>query len=132
MSLLVETTYRDIPRSDAVDTLVQKEISTLERFFNRIISCRTLIEKPYEHHVRGAPFRIRIELGVPGKKLIVNHTPTVRDDAFWDEETRRLTKISEVDAEHKHLRLALHDAFHKACRRLQDYARRKSGAVKTH
>ncbi len=131
MILSVQTTYRGIERTERLDALVREEASILDRFFNGVVSCRTLIEQPHAHHRQGAPFHVRIEIGVPGKELVISHTPDLRD-TLRGEEIGRTTKSSEIDAEHKDVELAIRDAFRKAGRQLQDYARRKTGDVKTH
>jgi cold shock CspA family protein len=43
-----------------------------------------------------------------------------------------IKKRLEVEVPHKNLRLAINDAFKSAGRRLQDYARRQRGDVKSH
>jgi cold shock CspA family protein len=44
----------------------------------------------------------------------------------------RVAKHSELKTAHKNLRQAIDDAFKAAGRRLQDYARRQRGSVKSH
>lgn len=55
--------------SAAVAARVQEEAAKLDRYFDRITSCRVIVEAPHRHHRRGEPFHVRIELGVPGKEL---------------------------------------------------------------
>ena len=45
---------------------------------------------------------------------------------------REIKKNAEVKIPHKNLRTAINDAFKAAGRRLQDYARRQRGDIKTH
>lgn len=134
MILPVQTTYRNAPHTDVLDALVREEADKLDRFFQGIVSCRVLVEQAHRHHLRGAAFHVRIELGVPGEELVISSDPDVRKEVTDDpdELPPRFSKSSEVDAAHKDAELAVRDAFRKAARRLQDYARRKTGAVKIH
>ena len=121
--MTVQTTYRDMDRSEALDRLVDVEAAKLQRFFPRIVRCRVLIEKP--HNRKGAPFHVRIELGVPGDELVVSHVPSI--SKAWDDETERPEDASKLDAPYKNAQRAIRDAFLKVERRLGDYASRKMG-----
>jgi cold shock CspA family protein len=72
------------------------------------MSCRVVVEAPVRHHRKGGPYKVRIDLTVPGDELVINRQA--------DED----------------LYVAIRDAFHAARRRLEDYARRQRGAVKVH
>jgi len=76
MMLPVQTTFRNMDTSPAVAGQVQEEVEKLDRYFRRITSCRVIVEAPHRHHRHGDSFHIRIELGVPGKELVVTHEPT--------------------------------------------------------
>jgi cold shock CspA family protein len=126
---LVETTFKNMPRSAVLDELIAAEAAKLERFYGRITRCRVLVEKPHHHQLHGIPYHVRIELDVPGNVIIVGDTPTKRASLVRGEVEH---KGDELEAAHKHAALAVSDAFRLAGRRLQDYARRLDGAVKTH
>ncbi|HEY9086021.1 MAG TPA: HPF/RaiA family ribosome-associated protein [Candidatus Tyrphobacter sp.] len=123
--MTVQTTFRNVEPSEALEALVEEEAHKLERFFERIVSCRVLIE--HAHRRRGAEFGVHIDIGVPGDELVINHTPDLHRDFKEDpgDEVPRISKSADVDAAHKDARLAIRDAFRKASRRLQDYARHK-------
>jgi ribosome-associated translation inhibitor RaiA len=103
MLVPLQTTYRDSPRSPALDALIEEEAAKLEQFFDRITSCRVLIERAEHHQRQDAPFHIRIDLRVPGEEIVVNRSP---------------------DAADKDAPLAVRTAFHEARRQLQDYVAR--------
>jgi hypothetical protein len=126
MALLTQTTYGSgIDHSGVLDALIAKESAKLERFFERIISCRVLIDKPHRHQSNGAPFRVRLDLGVPGDELVITHPPELRH-AAGSEDDDRIEKTP-TDALHEDAQGAIRDAFRKARRRLRDYAQRKRG-----
>lgn len=110
---LIETTFKNMPHSETLTELVATEAAKLERFYGRITRCRVLVEKPHRHHRNGAPYHVRIELDVPGAAIVVGDAPS-QDPALV------------------HAEVAIQDGFRLAGRRLQEYARRVAGEVKTH
>jgi ribosome-associated translation inhibitor RaiA len=121
----VQIAYGAVNQSDALDALIEKEGAKLHRFFDRIVSCRVVIDKPHRHHLRGAPLYVRIEIGVPGEELVVSHTPEARH-TLAEDGSAQIEKASEEDPVYRDAPLAIRDAFRKARRLLQDYADRKT------
>ena len=78
-----------------------------------IIDCRVLAERVQRRHHEGNLFRVRVEVGVPGQRIVVGRTPS-EHHAFED------------------LEVAVSDAFHAARRRLEDYVRIRRGMTKRH
>lgn len=90
-----------------------ENVAHLEDRFGRITACRVVLKAPSTHH-RQASYEIHIHLTLPqDKEVIVARTP-------GDDE-----RYADVD-------FAVHDAFKRARRQLQDQARRLQGHVKTH
>jgi ribosome-associated translation inhibitor RaiA len=127
MILPVQTTFRNMDASPAVAARVQEEAAKLDKYFDRITSCRVIVGAPHRHHRRGEPFQIRIELGVPGKELVVTHEPTLEH-----EEQGEWHKHLEVAGPHKDVYVAIRDAFKAIRRQLQNYVRCLRHDVKTH
>jgi ribosome-associated translation inhibitor RaiA len=117
--------------SDAVTARIEAEAAKLDTFFDRITSCRVVVEAPHRHHKWGEIFHIRIELGVPGTELVVSHKPTPRATLSRDDDAA-IRKHLEIHPEHKDVYVAVRDAFASARRRLQDYVKRLRGEVKAH
>ncbi|HEV3090398.1 MAG TPA: HPF/RaiA family ribosome-associated protein [Candidatus Cybelea sp.] len=93
-----QITYRGVDHSEALRALIERESAKLDRFFNRITSRRVLVE--HDPQLReGAPFRVRIDVVVPGHEL--------------------MSDASEHDAD-----VAVREAFRRARRRLKAYAAR--------
>jgi ribosomal subunit interface protein len=107
MQLPLQITARDISLSEAAEGDIRAKAANLETYYDGIMGCRVVVEGPGRHHRKG-PFTVRIDLTVPGAELVV--------DRQADED----------------LYVAIRDAFDAARRRLEDYARRQSGAVKFH
>lgn len=108
MQTPLQLTIRDVEHSAALETHIRDKVAKLEEFFKHITSCRVVVEVPHKHHQQGKQFNVRIDIGVPGSEIVVN-----RDHA-------------------EDVYVALRDAFDAAKRRLEDYARKMRGDIKTH
>src|SRR5450759_3539226 len=108
MQIPLQITIRDMEHSDALETHIRDKADKLNEFFDRIMSCRVVVEMPHKHHQQGKQFNVRIDIGVPGSEIVVN-----RDHA-------------------EDVYVALRDAFDAAKRQLEDYARKMRGDIKTH
>jgi ribosome-associated translation inhibitor RaiA len=106
VELPIQITYREIDPSDALSKLIRVEAAKLDRFFDRIVSCRVLVEREPRHLRAGAPYHVRIDIGVPGEELVIKAAPTPRAVVYKDPA------------------LAIRDAFRRARRRVHDHARR--------
>jgi ribosome-associated translation inhibitor RaiA len=115
--------------SPAVETRIRDEISKLERYFDRITSCRVVVEAPHHHQQRGRGFHIGIVIGVPGSKIAVTHEPSLRA-AVANSAAGKEENHDEPQPDHKHIYVCIRDAFHAARHRLEDYARLLRGDVK--
>lgn len=117
--------------SDAVVARLEEEAHKLDKYFDGITSCRVMVEAPHRHHRHGDAFHIRIELGVPGKELVVGHEPTLRS-ALKQEGEAQWSKNMEIDGPHKDVYVAIRDAFRAMRRQLQDYVHCLRKEVKRH
>lgn len=109
----LQITFRDIGHSDALEAAIREKAAKLDEFYDRIMSCRVVIEAPHGHHYKGKLYHVSVNLTVPDAELMVNRSPTehhAHEDAY----------------------VAIRDAFDAARRQLQDYARKHRGKVKDH
>lgn len=127
----LQITFRNMTPSATIEEWVRTEVDKLDSFYNRVERCRVAIEVPHRHHRKGSPFHVRIDLTVPGEEIVVKRQPSLSHRARQLGETE-IKKQLEVKTPHKNLRVAINDAFRAAGRRLQDYARRQRGDVKSH
>ncbi len=113
MLLTPEIVFRNIEPSPAVEAKVREKIDALERVFDRITSCRVVIEEPHRHHHAGNLFHIRIDLTVPGREIVVRRDPPEHHA-------------------HEDVYVAVREAFDSARRQVEDYVREKRGQTKAH
>lgn len=131
MKLPLQFTCRNVTHSDELEQEVGRRVEELESFSGDIIGCRVMLERPHLRHENGNQCHVRIELTIPGETIVVSHQPSLHG-ALRDFDEAEHTKEAGVDAGHVRARAAIHAAFDKARRRLQDAVRRQRGAVKTH
>lgn len=113
MQLTPEITFRGLASTPAVENKIQERIARLERYYSRIMGCRVMLELNHRHQHKGKLFYVRLEVTVPGRKLVVSRDPEAhqaREDVY----------------------VAIRDAFDAMERRLEDFARRQRGDIKMH
>jgi cold shock CspA family protein/ribosome-associated translation inhibitor RaiA len=130
MQLTPTITFRGVRHSDAVEAEVIARLRKLETYYDRIMDCHVLLELVQRHHEAGNRYHVRIDLTVPGEEIVVSHEASLHG-TDQDIHLAKATKQDEADPERKHALVAVHRAFDIARRRLQDYARRQRGTVKT-
>jgi cold shock CspA family protein len=127
----LQITFRNMTPSETIQEWVRAEASKLDSFYSRVMGCRVAIEMPHRHQRKGSVYHIRIDLTVPGEEIVVKRNPSLRHRARLLGGTV-LKKHLEVKAPDKNLRVAINDTFKAVARRLQDYARRQRGDIKSH
>lgn len=91
-----------------------------------------VLELPHKHQNSGRHVHVGIELTVPGgPPIVVSHEPSLHGSLKNVEEEAH-HKGTETESVHQFGRVAIHEAFTVALRRLEDFAREQRGAVKTH
>jgi hypothetical protein len=114
MNLPLQIQFHNTQPIEDVEFHIRRELAELEKFYNRLVSCRVDVEAP-EHPRAGSLSEIRIEFGVPAKDAATR--AEVRGGVPIKEDTERL----EVKAQHKDVTMAVHAAFNIARRRLEDF-----------
>lgn len=113
MQLPLQITFRNMKSSESIEARIREQAERLDRFYDRIMGCRVVVEAHHRHHHKGNLYHVRIDLTVPGSELVVNREPAQHKA-------------------HKDLYVAIRDAFNAVQRQLEDYVRRQRGDVKIH
>ncbi|MBV8976614.1 MAG: HPF/RaiA family ribosome-associated protein [Alphaproteobacteria bacterium] len=105
METPLQLELQGVPATDHVRTLIERNLSKIEKRFGRATACRIVVRAPGHHHKNGEPYAVGVRIALPaGREVNVGHAPT-RDDRLAD------------------LDYALNDAFKRALRQLSDDAR---------
>ena len=131
MKSQLQITFRNVKPSKEIEEWIRTGAAKLDSLYSRVMGCRVMVELPHRHYRKGSPYHIRIDLTVPQGEIVIKREPslTPRARQLGD---RELKKHAEARIPHNDLRLAIDDAFKAAGRRLQDYARRQRGDMKSH
>lgn len=108
MQTPLQITFRNFPRSDAVEARIRAKAAKLEEFHARIMSCHVAVEELDRHRHQGKQFAVRLDIRLPGHAVVID-----RDH-------------------HEDIYVALRDAFNAAGRKLEELARIQRGEVKAH
>jgi len=109
----VQITFRGLEPTDALAKAVEDRAYDLEQYFNKIQSCKVVVESSHRSHRQGNLYHVRVRLAVPGEEIVVSRDPAEH-------------------AQNEDMYLAINDAFKETVRRLEDYVRRRRGRVKEH
>ena len=113
MRVPLEITYRNVPKSDDIEEIIRKNVTRMSDMYDGIISCRISIEQPQEFQRTGNPYRVRLDVRVPGKELVVR-------------------REAGEGIMHTKLRGVINDAFQVMNRQVQKTKSKKEGNVKLH
>lgn len=107
MKVPAEITYRDVEKTNALDTLVNEKIAKLEKVCNYINSCHIAIEKIHDRPSHGSPYRVRLDITVPPSHEIVAESNPADTNQYVNVDT------------------VIRDAFEMATRQLRELARQQ-------
>jgi ribosomal subunit interface protein len=113
MQIPLQVSFRNMDSSPAVEADVRDKAARLERFHERITSCRVVVEAPHRHHRKGMLYDVRLDITVPGEEIVVQRS-------------------GPENQAHEDVYVAVRDAFDAARRRLEDHVRRTTGRTKAH
>jgi ribosomal subunit interface protein len=105
MQIPLEVAFKNMEKSDAVEARIREKAQKLERFAERITSCRVVVEAPHQHQHHGHAYEVRIDIHVPGNELVVNGGGA-------------------KNPAHSDVYVAIRDAFDAAVRQLEDHGQK--------
>ena len=113
MQTTPQISFLHMDSSAAVEAQIRSRLEQLDRLFDRIISCRVVVECAHPRHHQGNLFQVRIDLNVPGQEIVVGRDPAAHHA-------------------HEDVYVAIRDAFDATRRLLEDHIRKHRGDVKLH
>lgn len=114
MQVPLEIVFQNCDPSEELRAEVMRQVGRLEKFSDRITSCRVVIEAPETRHRHGDVFRIDLRIAMP------QHKDIIVDRSRGDE------------PENEHPLVAINSAFAAAQRQIEDDARETRGQLKAH
>jgi SHS2 domain-containing protein/cold shock CspA family protein len=114
MQTPVEIDFQGMTGTPEMHQAIARYLAQLEDRYGRLTAGRVVVKGPGGHHRTGGLHEVNIHLALPdGREVHIDRTPG-------------------ADERHGEWRFALHDAFKRARRQLQDEVRKLQGKVKQH
>ena len=76
MQMPLQVTFRSMAHSDALTAHVERRVAKLGHLFRGLISCHVVVELVGHHQRHGDRYRVLVNLGLPGRELVVDHAPS--------------------------------------------------------
>ena len=92
--------FHNIDQSTSISDAVNKRISKLQRFCDRILAGRVVLDSPHNNHHKGKVYSVGLEIHTPSKEVRVNQE-------------------QHDNHAHENLYVAIRDAFNAAERQLK-------------
>jgi ribosomal subunit interface protein len=108
MIIPLQITGHGIQLSEEMREEITERANKLDRFYDRIMRCRVLVEEPKRHPHEGRLYSVHIIMTVPGGEIV---TKREQNDDLW---------------------VAMRNSFNAAQRKLEDFSREQRGDVKIH
>ena len=102
MKIPVQISTRKLSLSSIAMDVIKTKAKKLEKFYDKIIACRIMVEAPHRNKTQGLLYNVSIDISVPGAELAVKREA------------------------HEDVYVAIRDAFDTARRQLLHHSRRKN------
>lgn len=112
MQIEPQVSFRNVNRTDALDSTILEGIEKLTAVHDRITSVRMAVEDQGGSGTQDHLYRVRIDITIPGAEVVVKETPS--------------------DGPHPPLSQVLNQAFEAARRQLKETRMQRRGKVKDH
>ena len=112
MQVPPEIAFRNIEPTEDLKNRILEGISSLEEVYDRITSCRVMVEDTNPGRRNGKLHHVRIDITIPRSELVINRRPPAHPNSH-------------------DLPQAIGEAFDKARRQLREFKRIQRGDVKT-
>lgn len=114
MQLPLDISYRNVDKTEALDTLIRDKATKLEEVCDHIMGCHIAIEQTHTNPDQGSPYRVRIDLTVPPNHEIVAE------------------KSPDEGIQYDSLQMVIRDAFEAARRQLKELNEKQNNRTKSH
>lgn len=114
MQIPLQITFRDSSDpTGAIHASIHEHVEKLNNFHKNIIGCQVVVEAPHHNHHKGNLYQVRINLSVPGHKLVASSE-------------------SKHNHAHEDVYVAVRDAFEAITAQLDSLVHIQRGNIKVH
>jgi Ribosome-associated protein Y (PSrp-1) len=100
MRFPLQVTFRNMDHSPALEARIGEKVAKLEQLCDEINGCQVVVESEHRSQHKGNLYRVRIDLTLPSRELVVSHQ-------------------SPLDQAHEDAYVTVRDAFAAMRRQLQ-------------
>ncbi|OPY13774.1 MAG: Cold shock protein 1 [Syntrophus sp. PtaB.Bin001] len=108
MIIPLQITGHGVELSEEMREEITERANRLDRFYDRIMRCRVVVDEPKRHPHEGKLYSVHIIMTVPGGEIV---TKREQNNDLW---------------------VAMRNSFNAAQRKLEDFSREQRGDVKSH
>jgi cold shock CspA family protein len=112
MTVPLDIAFREVNKTAEIEELIRAKTDKLQQVCEELQWCTVTVEAPQKYQRTGNPYRVRIEMGIPGSELVVKREV---GQGFM----------------HEGLATVIRDVFDAARRQLKSRSERKRGEVKS-
>jgi len=116
MDVPLELSFHNIEPSEATEARIRERVEKLERIYGRLVACRVAVGEPHKQHRTGNTRKVRLDISVPGKEIVVNREPHRPQQTYAEPDVYG----------------AIKDAFDAAERQLKEFKERRTFETKMH
>lgn len=109
MKAAPEIKVQDVPQSAVVRTWILKRVKKLAARHPDITKCRVAVDTPHKSQLKGRQFRVQIDIAVPGLDVVATNHPDTKSEKIIP---------------------ALHEAFQRSERQLEQYRTLRLGKAR--
>ncbi len=73
MKKRLQISTRKLSLSDIAIDNIKSKAQKLEKFYDRIIACKVMVDRPHRHKNHGMEYNVSIDIAVPGAEIVVKH-----------------------------------------------------------
>lgn len=110
----MEIAFHNIDSSEWAEQEIRSRVAKLEQIYDRLITCRVRVDQRAKNSHGTIPPVVRIEIGLPGKDIVVSHEPDYLQRKFQSPD----------------LHTAINEAFRIAEDRLVEFKNLRQGRTK--
>lgn len=114
MQVPLEIAYKDVPKTQALEEVIDHQLTRLEKACGGVISCRVTLEQPDKHPDRGSGYSVCVIVRLPPSHEVVVKRDSTQGDM------------------HDALPLIVKEAFEAATRQCREIRRRQQRDFKRH
>ncbi|MEW6101699.1 MAG: HPF/RaiA family ribosome-associated protein [Candidatus Omnitrophota bacterium] len=103
----LEIIFRHAPKNTQLEGYILEQSKHLEKFFQRVVSCKVTVDKPQKSGLPAGLYKVRVDVGLPRRREII------------------IKKEAKISATFDEICVLIKEAFKAAARELEEIKERE-------